>query len=555
MRAGESLPAFYSEPQIRHLPQVLDELHRGQLLIPRFQRPLIWPKENRLALLDSIFQAIPIGTIMVWRTRLATVATKHRLGPFLLPPKEPDAPVRQYLLDGEQRLATLFFALYGPQELDADSSNEAESADDFRVYYDLRAKEFVALADIKGKVDLHHLPLTDLLQGPRLTKFQRRLETARGRYGDLDRMAELSDEVADAFRQYKLPCVPVTSDDIGLVTKTFKRINSQHVTMGEVHMVNALTWSEDFELLDRFQSIKERSLSALGWDSLEDQTILRVCKVALQASVYDDNAEDVSSSIKERPDVLREVEARLVAVAEFLASKCSIRAPELVPYPVQIVLLAAAFEGGSAATGDVGANLRDWLWFTTYTEAFQRQISEPKFAQFLSDVRMLAAGERLAISQGKPPTRRRTGRFDFRHARSRAVALLLADQKPYDPMANAPSFDGRELLAQLGVRAVPQLVSSDMTRVDVASSIGARVLARPGAVVPLRETLREPLPLVTQEFLQSHVIGEAAYKAFQRGDYVTFVKLREDDLNRLEEERFQGVLHRLYPAFAEKARR
>ncbi|CAN96926.1 MULTISPECIES: DUF262 domain-containing protein [Sorangium] len=556
MTVRESLAGFYSEPQIRYLPQVLEEISSGQIVIPKFQRPLVWPKEMRLALLDSILEGIPIGTVMLWRTRSGEMSVKERLGPFLLPIADRSAPVRQYLLDGEQRLTTLYFALIGAQKLEQDSDDTNEPSEAFQVYYDLRAKVFVTRQDL-GAVLPHHLPLTDMLQGARLVKFQRNLvgeRRAGGRehelYADADDLVSLSDEIADAFRQYKFPTVPVTSENVELVTRTFQRVNSQHVTMSEVHMVNALTWSSSFDLLDRLQEMKQGSLAELGWDEIDDQTILRVCKIALGVAVYDDDSEAVGKELKKQPDILGEVEAHLCHAARFLRTKVSIWAPDLVPYTAQIVLIAAAFRERPEPDADVLERLRDWLWLTTYTEMFQRQMSESRFSQLLDDVRALATGEMLAQPPGKVPTKRPLPRFDFRHARARGVALLMARYKPRAPSAPSEEVTRAHcsrLLAAHRNRAMTQLITSAQAkRPAVSGSPGARVLVRPESIGTMRRLLQSA-ERPPSEFLASHIISYEAYQAFRDGDYDMFVRLREGHLNGLEDARFQRVLRRLYP--------
>lgn len=560
MKARASLAGFYSEPQIRYLPQVLEEIANGQIIIPKFQRPLVWPKDMRLALLGSILESIPIGTVMLWRTRATKIAVKTQLGPFELPRPDPHAPVRQYLLDGEQRLTTLFFALIGAKRVVGGTDEIDEPANAFQTYYDLRAENFVTGDDIP-KVLPHHLPLTEMLQGSRLVKFQRTLtdqkRTAKrggDSYDDAEVLVGLSDQVADAFRQYKFPTVPVTSDDLELVTRTFKRVNSQHVTMSEVHMVNALTWSPDFDLSERLEQMKQGPLAEAGWDELDDQAILRVCKIALDVAVYDDNSEDAGKALKAKPRVLEKVERQLCITASFLQRHCSIRAPDLVPYAAQIVLLAAAFDGSRKPDQEIEHRLRDWLWFTTYTEMFQRQMSESRISQLLNDVRALAAGHGIAPPQGKAPTRRPLPRFDFRHARARGVALLMVKFKPRDP--NTPTRGvklghGSKLLAEYRNRAMPQLVTATMAKnAAISTSPGARVLIRPESIGLMRRLLQSAT-LPPDEFLVSHVIGPETYWAFRNGDYDTFVRLREADLNRMEDKRFQGIVRRLYPSIDE----
>ncbi|MFO0590237.1 MAG: DUF262 domain-containing protein [Polyangiaceae bacterium] len=555
MSPQEQLAAFYSDPQIRHLPKVLEEIHRGQILFPKFQRPLVWPKDMRLALLDSILEGIPIGTIMVWRTRKVEVAIKDHLGAFHLPRPDKDAPVRQYLLDGEQRLTTLYFALFGVM-VDDHIDEAGEAPDAFKVYYDLVRRKFVSHDDLDEPL-LHHLPLTDLLQGPRLTGFQRSLATPQEEKGKqvspvgstIDELVARSDEVADAFRQYTLPVVPVTSENLEIVTRTFKRVNSQHVTMSEVHMVNALTWSTRFDLFERLARMREEGLAELGWGDIHDQTILRVCKVALGIDVYDEDAEAVAMALKKNPRVLNEVEAYLRSTAAFLRKTCGIRSPNIVPYTPQIVLLAAAFGEVPEPDDGVRARLRDWLWLTTYGEIFQRQISESRFSQLLDDTRSLARGKVLHPMAGKQrPQRRPLARFDFRHARARGLALLLASRAPRDPAhpeREATRIRARKLLAEHGARAMAQLVSSSMATPEISGRAGARVLLAPESVQTMRRLLQGAVPL---EFLESHVISEEAHHAFKAGDHGRFVRLREEDLNRIEGDRFRKVLERLYPS-------
>jgi Protein of unknown function DUF262 len=547
-------PTFYSDPQIRHLTQVLSDIHRGILLFPRFQRPLVWPKEMRLDLLDSVLQGVPIQTIIIWRTELKSVFCQERLGPFRMPPATEGE--RQYVLDGEQRLSTLYFALFPTQ---ADPAPGEEKPGAFTYYCDLTSTSktrFVARSDL-GEVKPHHLPLTELLTGKSLTRFQRELEKSitenkRGSTEgerELDRMKELSDQVADAFRQYKLPIVSIMANDMSIVTRTFKRVNSQHVTMDEVHMVNALSYSNDFDLLERMRSIKQERLSEVGWGQLEDQVFLRVCKVKLDQSVYDENADDVAEKLKGAPQILDEAASDLLSTAAFLKDNCGIGSPALVPYAAQIILVAAALMTNPQADREERDRLRDWIWLTTYAEYFQRQMSNSRLKQLLDEARTLAQGKPLP-SLNRRPVRERLERFDFRHARSRALALLLAGHSSRDA-TGVLAGEAHTLLTEHQVEAVPQLVTAAMVKDERWSrSPGARVLLHPGKIREFRDNLQAPQrPLFLKDTLESHIISADAHQAFLAGNYKRFVELREDDLNKLEENDFQEILGRLYPGY------
>jgi hypothetical protein len=537
---------FYSDPQIRHLTQVLEDIHRGALLIPRFQRPLVWSPEMRIALLDSILEGIPIGTIMTWRTELEDVAVQKRLGPFALP--EPHDGERQYLLDGEQRLSTLYFALYSPEPAAPEARRGDEDLDAFQYYFDLATHSFAIRAELDD-VTPYHLPLTDLLQGAKLTRFQRQLARIATEE-ELEALIEMSDWVADAFRQYKLPVVTIKANELELVTRTFQRVNSQHVAMNEVHMVNALSYSEEFDLLERIQTIKQEQLAAVGWEGIAEQIFLQVCKVALNLRAYEEDADAVSEQFKAHPESLAEAARDIIDAAQFFRNDCGIGHPELVPYTAQIILVTTAMrltkelrEPGTKAR----ARLSNWLWLTTYLELFQLRMNEPWFLSLLGEAHALVNGIRFTPPRGRQVVRRRLERFDFRSARSRALALLLAQQGPLGP--DGQRLEASDLLALHRVDALPQLVTASMAKPRWSNSPGARVLLPPGAIVDFRAVLKSttPPPFLDQ-LLASHVISPEAHRAFVEGRYDAFVEIREEELNQLEEAKFQAVLARLYPS-------
>lgn len=538
-------PTFYSDPQIRHLTQVLEDIHRGVLLFPRFQRPLVWSKEMRLALLDSVLQGVPIQTIIIWRTDINDVSCQERLGPFQMP--RPTQGEHQYVLDGEQRLSTLYFALFPTS---AEPETDGEHPDDFIYFYDLRSKEDESLPQFCAKSDVdtilpYYLPLTDLLDGKKLTRFQRKLSAFVSEEDKLDSLIELSDHVADSFRQYKLPIVTIKANDINVVTRTFQRVNGKHATMSEVHMVNALSYSSKFDLLERLSAMRQEPLASVGWGDLDEQVILRVCKVLLDRPVYEENADDMAHELAAKPDILDAVAQHLMATAQFLKEECGIGVPDLVPYTAQIILVAAAFMTTPVATKEQRSALADWIWLTTYTEVFQRQMSESRFGQLREDVRRLAQGKLLWMPD-RPPIRERITRFDFRHARSRALALLLAEQNPVNA-SGVQIEDCYNVLAQHRVQAMPQLVTATMVKNERWSrSPGARVLLLPGQIGDFRRILQHGRQRLPANLLRSHLISDEAHSAFFKGDYGLFVELREEEMNRMEDEWFQNMLERLY---------
>jgi uncharacterized protein with ParB-like and HNH nuclease domain len=151
-------PTFLSEPQIQYLVQLLEEIHRGYLQAPRFHRPFVWDVGQRLELMRSIRDGIPIGTITVWRTHRADIGIHDRLGPQRVRGAQGDEGlVHQYILDGVQRLSTLYGALY---PLGSSPVHEDAGAEFFSIYYNLESGDFVTAG--QESIEPYHLPLSVL---------------------------------------------------------------------------------------------------------------------------------------------------------------------------------------------------------------------------------------------------------------------------------------------------------------------------------------------------------------------------------------------------------
>ena len=89
----------------------MDDISTGRLKIPQFQRDFVWNMSKSAKLLDSIVKGYPVGTFITWRTneRLRSV---RNIGNMDLPPPNPNDYV-DYVLDGQQRITSLFAALRG----------------------------------------------------------------------------------------------------------------------------------------------------------------------------------------------------------------------------------------------------------------------------------------------------------------------------------------------------------------------------------------------------------------------------------------------------------
>jgi uncharacterized protein with ParB-like and HNH nuclease domain len=108
------------EETIRKIVGVLNNPDQdGGFWLPDIQRRFVWDEDQIEQLFDSIMREYPIGTLLVWRTKKAVRRRKfinnyrgesQKLADFwVLDDERP----KQLVLDGQQRLQSLFIGLCG----------------------------------------------------------------------------------------------------------------------------------------------------------------------------------------------------------------------------------------------------------------------------------------------------------------------------------------------------------------------------------------------------------------------------------------------------------
>ena len=216
---------------------LLSNIEQGEIKIPQFQRDFVWSVQKSAALLDSVIKGYPIGTFIFWATRDRLRAVRD-LGKFKLPdPKEGE--VVSFVLDGQQRLTSLFCALKG-----LTVTRESGGTDDFsKVYVDLLAgsEEQIVITDVNDKNESDYIRLTDLL------------------YGGLKTLTAYPKEHHDKLEQYKeriqsydFSIVEVRDVPIDVATEIFTRINVGGVPLSLFEIMVAKTYDDKggFDLVD-----------------------------------------------------------------------------------------------------------------------------------------------------------------------------------------------------------------------------------------------------------------------------------------------------------------
>ncbi len=523
---------LFDNPTIKRLQTILTAVRAGEILIPDFQRPFEWNDEQRLMLLDSVWKGMPIGSFLLWRTRKPDLKTRPRLGPFPMPDQPPEGEPRTYLLDGHQRLATLYAALThtdDPAALDREGFR-------WPMYFDLdpmvgdESRRFKLARANQGPPETW-LPLSRLFDPVELFDFQRRLVEAGRRH-----LASEVETLANTFKDYEIPLVPLIADDLDLVTDSFVRINSQGKPMAEVHIVRALSYFS-YSIDERLEVLRER-LRPSGWSALRDKVFINALMVRFELDVYKASPRALFEQLKghgyEEP--FDSLEESINHAAEVLQA-CEVRGPQSLPYEYQLICLAeiARRREKSFDTAAIG-KLKIWFWATTYTNYFagmtNRQITDA-----VSHVADLVAGKVDPLPNDMVPKVKPIESYYYSANRSRAFVLMMVSHIEDDAIRR----EAADELGRYGADAVAKVLPR-----EPGDRPENRVMAPSSDLAHLRDILDSPSQgrlsfdngnrVSDNELLRRYFIDSDARAEFIQGNYEAFFERRRRSIDERENE-------------------
>ena len=230
-----------------NLQRVFQELERGNLRIPRFQRAYVWERSKIVKLLNSISMSYPIGSFFLWETDTTMEAFGRDITEFGFP-KKPQGNYFMFILDGQQRITSLYVSLMGKTLNGIDYS---------KICYNLDSKKFKIP---QLKTEQHNIPVWKIWDAKEYSNLL--MDYAKN--GDFDRMQALK-ECQECL--YNYPISIIMSRNMGLeeVVDIFERINQGGKRLSLFDLVHATVWSQDFDLREKIKDFNnEKAISLFG---------------------------------------------------------------------------------------------------------------------------------------------------------------------------------------------------------------------------------------------------------------------------------------------------
>jgi hypothetical protein len=489
------MPFYERQPTIYPLHRLLEEVLSGEIRIPRFQRPgteVTWKPEQRGELLDSIYRGFPIGTVLLWSTQ-EQIKALDVIGGAAIPAVAGEPSRQRLVLDGHQRLSTLVTILgpglegYTPSTpADGEPHDEEQWVFDVAGDDDPQNTRFTKLKP-GYQPGPRQIPMRIALDRKELNRWVRERE-------DLTNQQVLRvDSLRDRLREYSVPVATLAAESLDEATETFKRINSSGTPMSHFHMVAALAYTKDFDPQVRFESVRDEVLEPLGWDTMSDMDLLRVCAGLLRQQGKRSHhpaklhIADLAKALRHEPELIGEAGKSVGEAATLLRVEAGIHGPGILPYSWQLIVLAISLGSRTAQPAPLTDHQRKmaarWFWLTTYGGVFAgvNTTVVDRSLKALED--MMHGGDESAMEQDIVRRVEALSGFDGRAARSRACLLAMARLSDDDDLENGTAH---RLLAAgtdpVGV-LMPSLQNSRSTWYN-------RIIAGPDELKHMRQALR-----------------------------------------------------------------
>ena len=426
------------------LNKLLEDVEAASIQLPDFQRGWIWDDGRIRGLLASISKGFPVGAVMTLSTG-GDIKLKAR--PIEGVDLNGSAPrPSSYLLDGQQRLTTLFQSLRHPEAVDTSDSKRQKTKRwyyvDMRLAMDPNAdREDAVISVPESKIittDFGRKVVVDLSTS--IKEFQNHMIPTESLMDPMDWMYEyvgfwkdseephpegdafqfcnaFRKEVQSNFHDYQLPVINLeATTPKEAVCTVFEKVNTGGVALNVFELATAsfAADAQDFSLRDDWRDRRHRMYSFSGvlqgiqGDQFLQAVALLTTQEAHTLSVRKGVTGRLAPAIGcKKKDILGlslddylrwadKVEEGFKTAAKFLAEEY-VFGRYNVPYNTQLVPMAALFVelGPVLETAIAKQRLARWYWSGVFGEIYGGT-TETQFALDLVEVAAF-------VRDGPPP--------------------------------------------------------------------------------------------------------------------------------------------------------
>jgi hypothetical protein len=359
---------------------LLNLIYIQDMALPDFQRDFVWLPRQTQELIVSLAKNFPAGSLLRIDSADHMFMPKAFAGAPALNGHKP----KYLVLDGQQRLTSLYQALYGTGDylFFVDFKNLIEKLDvESSIIYDRKSPAIGRYGTIMDQAQKRVLPMSSLFGGE---GFHAWLDEVEDVLEKEDQLSRLTNEEKKAIRltydkyiapivNYEFPVVTLTGDvSLEAVCTIFETLNNTGVRLSVFDLLSARYFAKGHNLRDLWTKAVENS-NHLEFFHIDPYYLLQVI------------CSQVSNSVK-RSDVLK-LEAKDVVslwddaiwgmeeVLGILYHECGVLTPNWLSYNTILIPAASIFLKNkklkAAAIGNLRTKFKRWYWCSVFGQSYE----------------------------------------------------------------------------------------------------------------------------------------------------------------------------------------
>lgn len=415
------------KPDSKKYTDLISEIQKGQIKVPKFQRNFVWSLDKTAKLLDSILKGYPIGTFILWETNERLNDIKN-IGNLELPAIPDDIKV-QYVLDGQQRITSLYAAFLGAK---IQKEGEKKITDYSEIYVDLDG-------DVENNDDqivISEKPEEGIfITLHEILNFNDNLLEIKEKYSD--EQFKRIHQYSQTFSTYDFSTIVLRKEDIDSAIEVFTRINTGGQTLTLFEIMSAKTYDEEqgFDMEDRFQKLL-KELEERKYDTISSSVILSVISLILSKNKECKRKVILQLDKQAIIDIWDDVISALKESVDYFRSVYRIPVSAILPYDSLLVPFAYFFYfQKEKPKGEQIKFLEEYFWRMSLSFRYSSS-TESKLAQDIKRIDEILKGNRpnyedVKVYLSSPKDLIETG-FSAGSSYCKAILCLLAYHEPKD---------------------------------------------------------------------------------------------------------------------------
>ena len=270
----------------RLITELMTAISNGRIQLPDFQRGWVWEDGRIKALIASITNNYPVGAAMFLEYGNENVRFKYRT--IEGAEDAGDTVPTELILDGQQRLTSIYSSLYSKQPVHTRTDKGKEI---YRYYYidiqkamdesydrldaifsvpenkivtsEFGRKEEINLSKQEYEFENKVFPLNRILDYASAQEWQNEYYAYYGYNQDIiKQFSEFNTKIAMPTCQYKIPVILLSKETPKeAVCQVFENVNTGGVSLTVFELVTAIFAMDDFELRKDWEARKEKYFS------------------------------------------------------------------------------------------------------------------------------------------------------------------------------------------------------------------------------------------------------------------------------------------------------